>query len=245
MNQRIFMKQCLNNQPVELNENSNKTKEIQNENLSGSNRIIRESPGYHRKGTLTGASAFVVLRHQPGAEGVVVILKRICPPPAYSINAASKLLTRQLVKSSKDKRRWQNSPETCQALRHLRHSLPSISSHPQTLWSTRRKRNEEKRWELLGDDSVTSLPSNPLFSPSVSLLSIHLFLSIFSTLHPQFPSPPPWKPSITYLPYPGRGGGGGGGGLPTTLHLHLFFHHPPRGRWKPATFTPASAQLHL
>ena len=80
-----------------------------------------------------GASVFVVLsRRQRWVEwrrGSVVILKRICPPAAYSINAASKLLTRQLVKSSKDEKKVTKQPETCQALRHLRHSLPSIF-HP-------------------------------------------------------------------------------------------------------------------
>ncbi|KAK1130681.1 hypothetical protein K0M31_018796 [Melipona bicolor] len=84
-----------------------------------------------RMGRANEASVFVVLSTAAlgrVGRGSVVILKRICPPAAYSINAASKLLTRQLVKSSKDEKKVTKQPETCQALRHLRHSLPSVSS---------------------------------------------------------------------------------------------------------------------
>lgn len=130
----------------------------------------------------------------PPGEGV--ILKRICPPPAYSINAASKLLTRQLVKSSKDKRRWQNSRRrvklcgTCVILSLLCLSpSPSPSPHfpssprPNTVWSTV-KRDKEKRRKPRVHDSRPSLLV-PFFQPSffTRYAPLCLFLlSIFSIL---------------------------------------------------------------
>lgn len=137
-------------------------------------------------------------------------------------------------------------PGTCQALRHLRHSLPSVSSpaagnpmkHYPLVRETRR--NVESSWV-----TTASHPTPPtlFFHPASISLSLS-FLSIF--LHLFEPSP-----STLATPYP----------LKTPYYLSPISRRRRRTSNHPAsppllarlskreveasTFTPASSVLHL